>query len=193
MNLSRSRRVIAVLALGVAGCSAPATPGTPATTHPDVTTTEPAPTAPGTEPSDPEQPRTSDHDIAISIPELPIGGNADPAGTGTLCAIAGWLQPDALPDTGVTVTRVWADPPNGFRVGGACGGKPRCAGYTFRPGDGKCSVTITGPGTAEGAQLKFAGGFPCTPARESSCRELENRINPGSIGLSQPDPPSPTG
>ncbi|KDN18735.1 hypothetical protein [Amycolatopsis rifamycinica] len=196
MNLFRPRRVIAVLALGVAGCATPAVPDAPSGTGPTTaTTTETTPTAPGAEPSGPERPRTGDHEVAISIPELPIGGNADPAGTGKLCATASWLQPDALPDGGVTVTRIWADPPDGFRVGGSCGGLRGCASYRFRPGGGRCSVAVTGPGTAEGAQLKFAGRFSCTPGRESSCHELTRRVNPGSIGLSRPETttePEPT-
>ncbi|WP_086848892.1 hypothetical protein [Amycolatopsis kentuckyensis] len=187
MNLFRSRRAIVLLALGVAGCATPAVPDAPSSTGPDATTTESPPPTPGTEPSGPERPRTGDHEVAISIPELPIGGNADPAGAGKLCATASWLQPDALPDGGVTVTRIWADPPDGFHVGGSCGGLRGCASYTFRPGGGQCSVTITGPGTAGGAQLKFAGRFPCAPGRESSCRELTARINPGAIGLPEPE------
>lgn len=187
MNLIRPRRAIVVLALGVAGCATPAVPDAPGSTGPDAPTTESAPPAPGTEPSGPEQPRTGEHEVAISIPELPIGGNADPAGTRKLCATASWLQPDALPDGGVTVTRIWADPPAGFRVGGSCGGLRGCASYTFRPGGGRCSVTITGPGTAEGAQLKFAGRYTCAPGRDDACRALKDRVNPGSIGLSQPE------
>jgi hypothetical protein len=187
MNLFRSRRAIVVLALGVAGCSTPAVPEVPSSTGPSTTTAESAPTGPGTEPTGPESPRTGDHGVAISIPELPIGGNAVPAGTGTLCATASWLQPELLPDGGVTVTRIRADPPEGFRVGGRCGGLRGCTSFTFHSGGDRCSVTITGPGTDEGAQLKFAGGFPGAPGREGSCRELTARVNPGVIGLSRPE------
>ncbi|WP_410612641.1 hypothetical protein [Amycolatopsis sp. lyj-109] len=187
MNLFRSRRAIVVLALGVAGCSAPAVPEAPSSTGQSTATTESVPPNPGTEPTGPESPRTGDHGVAISIPELPVGGNAVPAGSGTLCATASWLQPETLPDGGVTVTRIWADPPEGFRVGGRCGGRRGCASFTFRSGEDRCSVTITGPGTDEGAQLKFAGGFTCGAGREGSCRDLTARVNPGAIGLSRPE------
>jgi hypothetical protein len=197
MTLFRSRRpalAIVALALGVAGCSTPAGPDAPRSTDQTTaaTTAETPPSNPGTEPTGPESPRTGDHGVAISIPELPIGGNADPAGTGRLCADASWLQPETLPAGGVTVTRIQADPPEGFHVGGRCGRLRGCAGFTFHSGKDHCSVEVTGPGTAEGAQLKFAGGFTCPPGRENSCRELTARMNPGAIGLSRPEPESPS-
>ncbi|MGW3960781.1 hypothetical protein ACWED2_13270 [Amycolatopsis sp. NPDC005003] len=190
MNLFRSRRAIAVLALGVASCSTPAAPEVPSTTS-QPTTAEPAPPSPGTEPSGPEAPRTGDHGVAISVPELPIGGKADPAGAGKLCATASWLQPEALPDSGVTVTRIRIDPPAGYRVGGRCGGLPGCASFTFRPGAGQCSVTITGPGTTDDAQLEFAGRFSCAAGLESSCRALKDRMNPGAIDVHPPEETTP--
>ncbi|MEV5718820.1 hypothetical protein AB0L41_33450 [Amycolatopsis mediterranei] len=203
MNLFRSRRpalAIVALALGVAGCSTPAGPDAPRSTDQnttaDATTAETPPSNPGTEPTGPESPRTGDHGVAISIPELPIGGNANPAGQEKLCADASWLQPETLPAGGVKVSRIQADPPTGFHVGGKCGRLPSCASFTFRTDEDHCSVEVTGSGTAEGAQLKFTGGFTCPPGRESSCRELTARMNPGAIGFSRPEtttePEAPT-
>ncbi|MEU5263756.1 hypothetical protein [Amycolatopsis sp. NPDC021455] len=183
MKPFRSILPLLALAAGLAGCSTPAAPGS---TGADTATVEPPPSTPGTEPSGVEPPRAGDHGVSISIPRLPIGGNADPDGPQRQCATAGWLQPEVFPEGGVTVTEVTADPPEGYRVGGGCGGLRGCAGFTFRPGGGRCSVAVTGPGTPD-AQLKFAGVFTCAPARESSCRELLPQVNPGSIGLSQPE------
>jgi hypothetical protein len=181
------RSILPVLALaaGLAACSTPAAPDAPSTTGETTATAEP-PSAPGTEPSGPEAPRSGDHGVAISIPQLPIGGNSDPDGPQRQCATASWLQPEVFPEGGVKVTGIQADPPKGYRVGGSCGGLPGCAGFTFRPGGGRCSVAVTGPGTAE-AQLTFKGVFTCAPGRESSCRALLPQVNPGSIGLSQPE------
>lgn len=187
MNPFRSILPAVVLAAGLAGCSTPAAPGVPSGTGEDTATAESPPTsAPATEPSGPEAPRSGDHGVAISIPELPVGGNSDPDGPQRQCAAASWLQPGVFPEGGVTVTRIWADPPGGYRVGGACGGLRGCAGFTFRPGGARCSVAVTGPGSP-GAQLKFTGRFACAPGRESSCRALPAQVNPGSISLVQPD------
>jgi hypothetical protein len=207
MNLFRSSRhtlsvVVTVLAAGVTvGCSTPAGPEAPAAS---TEASPPQTAAPSTEPTGPEIPRTGDHAVAISIPELPVGGNSVPDGAERQCATASWLQPAVLPGTGVKVTRIWIEPPDGFRVGGGCGGVRGCASFTFRPGGGQCSVAVTGRGTPE-AQLKFKGEFTCAPGRESSCRELPARVNPGLVPLTQPEgtsapessatepPPSSTG
>jgi len=207
MNLFRSSRhtlsvAVTVLAVGVtAGCSTPAGPEAPAAS---TEASPPETAAPSTEPTGPEIPRTGDHAVAISIPELPVGGNSVPDGAERQCATPSWLQPDVLPDTGVKVTRIWIEPPDGYRVGGSCGGVPGCASFKFRPGSRTCSVAVTGRGTPE-AQLKVKGEFTCAPGRESSCRALPARVNPGLVPLTQPEgttepessttepPPSTTG
>jgi hypothetical protein len=186
MNLFRSSRhtlsaAVAVLAV-TAGCSTPAGPEAPAAS----TETSPPTTAPSTEPTGPEIPRTGDHEVSISIPELPIGGNSIPDGAEGQCATASWLQPEVFPDGGVKVTRIWIEPPDGFRVGGGCDGVRGCTSFTFRPGGGQCSVAVTGRGTPE-AQLKVKGEFTCALGRESSCRELPARVNAGLVPLIQPE------
>jgi hypothetical protein len=188
MNPFRSILPAVVLAAGLAGCSAPAAPGVPSGTGENTATVEPPPSStPSTEPSGPEAPRSGDHGVAITIPQLPVGGNSASDGPRRQCATAGWLQPEVFPQAGVTVVEIEADPPDGYHVGGSCGGLRGCAGFTFRPGGGRCSVAVTGPGTPDGAQLKFKGVFTCAPARESSCRELLPQVNAGSVGLFQPE------
>ncbi|MEV6639104.1 hypothetical protein [Amycolatopsis sp. NPDC051371] len=62
---------IAVLAVG---CSSPAGPGAEDSTAAE----SPPPTsAPSTEPTGSETPRSGDDGVAISIPQLPIGGGVD--------------------------------------------------------------------------------------------------------------------
>ena len=191
MNLFRTSLLImpiTVVAFGLAGCAAPAGPDTPST-GPDTTTAEPSAqsTNPSTEPTGPETPRSGDHGVAISIPELPVGGNSVPDGAGKQCATASWLQPEVLPPGGgVTVTRIWIDSPEGFQVGGGCDGDRGCASFTFRPDDRQCSVAVTGLGTP-GANLKFKGEFTCAPGRESSCRELRSQVRPGLVPLITPE------
>lgn len=190
MNPIRSILPVMALAAGLAGCSNPATPGASGTTAESTATVESAPPSnPGTEPSGPEAPRSGDHGVAIPVPELPIGGNADPAGAKRLCAAAGWQPPDASPADGVKVTGIWAEPAQGYRVGGSCGGLPGCAGFKFRPGSGRCSVAVTVRGNPGGAQLKFKGELTCAPERESSCRALVAQVSPGSIALFPPGGP----
>jgi hypothetical protein len=196
MKLDRSLRsalsaAAAVLAFA-AGCSTPDDTKTespaPEPSLPSLPAGTPGPTTPSLEPSGPEAPRpTGDGGVAISLPQLPIGGNSIPDGAGRQCASASWL-PDVFPPEGVTVTGIRIDHPDGFRVGGSCGGAPSCASFTFRPGAGGCSIAVTGTGTA-GASLLLAGRATCAPGRESSCREFRSAVNPGLVPLIQPDEP----
>jgi hypothetical protein len=181
------RSILPVVALaGLAGCSTSTTPDAPSSTGENTATVESmSPTNPGTEASGPEAPRSGDHGVALSIAQLPVGGVGVPDGPLRQCATASWLS-DVFPEGGVTVTRIWADPPEGYHVGGSCDGLRGCAGFTFRQGETSCSVAVTGHGTPGGV-LKFKGEYTCARGRESSCREVLSRLNQGSVSLDQPE------
>jgi hypothetical protein len=191
MNPFRSILPVMALVAGLAGCSTPATPDAPSGTGENTATVEPPPSNPGTESSGVETPRSGDYGVAISIPQLPIGGNTEPEGPLEQCATPSWLA-DTFPDGGVTVTGIRIEPPDGFGVGGSCGGVPECASFTFRPGHGQCSVAVTGSGNPHDPQLKLKGGFTCAPGRESSCQELRTRLKPGLVPLEYSAPESST-
>ncbi|MEA5360535.1 hypothetical protein VA596_13390 [Amycolatopsis sp., V23-08] len=187
MSLFRSScpALAAVLAFGVAGCSTPSSGGT------ETSTTEVPPTTgtPSAEPTGPETPRTADDaGVAISIPQLPIGGGADDSSARDQCVTVSWLQPELLPDDGVEVTGIQVTPRGAFSVGGQCGDPKACAGFTFGAGADTCSVAVTARGTGGGARLTVQGKAVCAPGKESSCQDLRSRVSPGSIPLTQPDP-----
>ncbi|MFJ1767538.1 hypothetical protein ACIOD2_44930 [Amycolatopsis sp. NPDC088138] len=181
----------AVLAFGVAGCSTPSGGGTETST-PEASTTE-APLTTGTpsaEPTGPEAPRTADDaGVAISIAQLPIGGDADSSDR-EQCVTVSWLQPDLLPDNGVKVTTIRVTPPGAFSVGGKCGDPDACAGFTFGSGAGTCSVAVTARGTGGTAWLTVQGKAVCAPGKENSCQDLRSRVSPGSIRMTQPESPT---
>jgi hypothetical protein len=194
MNLFRSSRpalvaAAAVLAFGAAGCSTPSDggTGTSATEAPPPLTTG----APSAEPTGPEAPRSADDaGVAISIAQLPIGGGADDASARDQCVSVSWLQPELLPDNGVKVTGIQVTPRGAFGVGGKCGEADACAGFTFGSGADTCSVAVTALGTGGSARLTVQGKAVCAPGKESSCQDLRTRVSPGSIPLTQPDPPT---
>jgi hypothetical protein len=182
MNLFRTSSLALVAVLAV-GCSDPAGPSAP-----DSGTAESPPSmsapAPSMEPTGPEAPRSGDDGVAISIPQLPIGGGGDPEGAAKQCVTVSWLQSGLSLGPGVRVTAIGFSDPGVFRAGGGCGGAEACTGFTFHANGDTCSVAVTALGTGRKTRLKVAGKAAC------SCPELRSRVEPNSIPLRQPDGPS---
>lgn len=141
------------------------------------------------EPTGPETPRSGDDGVAISIPQLPIGGGADDTTAVNQCVTVSWLQSDVSPGPGVKVTAIRLERPGVFRLGGGCGGTDACKGFTFHANGDTCSVAVTALGTGGGTRLTVAGRAEC------SCEDLRSRVQPNSIRLTQPgestEPPTP--
>jgi hypothetical protein len=193
MNSFRSTRralfvAATVLGFGVAGCSTPSGPGAQSSAPESFPSAAETSGTPSTEPSGPEAPRPSGNgEVAIVIAQLPVGGGSNPDGDGKQCATASWNQPDLLPDSGVTVTRIDFTPPKGFQAIGGCGDSSACAGFTFRPGgDRSCSVLVRELGRS-GGKLTLRGTFACPPGQGSSCRQLPGRVQGGEVSLDPPE------
>ena len=184
------RTIMPVLAL-VAGCSTTAVPDAPSSTGETTATAESPPSNPGTEPSGPEAPRSGDHDVAITIPQLPVGGGAENDTVADQCVNVGWLQEGSLPDGGVRVTDIRITPPDAFSRGRGCGELPACASFTFHANGDSCSVAVKALGTGGKAKLVVQGEATCPPGREAPCRRLRTGSDRGPIGLFQPDVTQP--
>jgi hypothetical protein len=138
------------------------------------------------EPTGPEAPRSGDDGVAISIPQLPIGGGAQPEGAEEQCVTVSWLQSDVSLGPGVQVTAIRLERPGVFSVGGGCGPAKACKGFTFHANGDTCSVAVKALGTGGDTRLTVAGKAAC------SCQDLRNRVQPASIPLTQPDGPAET-
>lgn len=182
MNLFRTGSLALVAVLAV-GCSDPAGPGAPSS---GAAESPPPTSAPSMEPTGPEAPRSGDDGVAISIPQLPIGGGVDDTDAESQCASAGWLQNDLSPGPGVKVTGIRLEHPGVFSiVGGGCGGDAACAGFTFHAKGDTCSIAVRALGTGGKTRLFVEGKPECASA--SACRDLRDRVNPGWIDLTQPE------
>ncbi|RSM48753.1 hypothetical protein DMA12_06445 [Amycolatopsis balhimycina DSM 5908] len=187
MNPFRSILPVVALVAGLAGCSTPATPGAPSSTGQNTATVEPPPSTPGTESSGVETPRSGDYGVAISIPQLPVGGGAEDETVENQCVNVSWLRPGNLPDGGVRVTGIRITPSDAFSMGGGCGGQPACASFTFHANGDSCSVAVKALGTTGSAKLVVEGTATCPSGREELCRELRTGSNREPIPLTQPD------
>ncbi|OXM63270.1 hypothetical protein [Amycolatopsis vastitatis] len=188
MNPFRSILPVMALAAGLAGCSTPTAPDTPGGTGENTATVEStSPSSPGTETSGPEAPRSGDRGVAISIPQLPVGGGAEDDTVENQCVNVSWLRPGNLPDSGVRVTGIRITPSDAFSKGGGCGGQPACASFTFHAKGDSCSVAVKALGTTGSAELVVDGTATCPSGREEPCRELRTGPNGDPIPLTQPD------
>jgi hypothetical protein len=185
MNPFRSILPVMALVAGLAGCSTPKAPDAPGTGE-NTATVEPS-SSPGTETSGPEAPRSGDHGVAISIPQLPVGGRAEDETVENQCVKVSWLRPGNLPDGGVRVTGIRITPSDAFSTGGGCGGRPACASFTFHAKGDSCSVAVKALGTTGSAELVVDGTATCPSGREEPCRALGTGSNRDPIPLTQPD------
>ncbi|VVJ17989.1 Uncharacterised protein [Amycolatopsis camponoti] len=177
MNPFRTSSLVLIAVLA-AGCSDPAGPDTGGSTTGEPTTMS----APSTEPTGPETPRSGDDGVAISLPQLPIGGGARPEGAQEQCVTVGWLSDVSLA-SGVKVTGVGFDKRGVFSAGGGCGEEAACVGFTFHANGDQCSVAVRALGTGGATRLTLSGKDLC------SCRDIRGKVQPGSVPLTQPSGP----
>ena len=193
MKLLRFLPLVAVLAVG---CNSPTAQN--ADTPTDAPTTEaPAGTAaPSVEPTGPEQPAppAKNNGTSITLPSLPIGGNADPSGAERQCVGVSWTGPPSFPSgLKISVTDVTAENEDGaFTVDkrSRCGDDDNCAHFTFSAERLHCTVPVRAT-ASEGrtAKLIIHGTVQCPAGQAKKCHDLEG---PSQIGMTQPQPPETT-
>lgn len=144
---------------------------------------------------------------AISIPSLPIGGNAEGDGA-EQCAEVNWLGPKPIPpDVTISLTGLGLDPEGIFQFGGnACAGdKPECTTawrWQSNTADIECLVPATQIVDVESQKsvtLVLAGSVHCT--EQSSCAEfaqlggsqIQYTAQPGAVSTSPDGPASGAG
>ncbi|TDV56615.1 hypothetical protein [Actinophytocola oryzae] len=133
----------------------------------------------------PENPRPTDDGMAVTLPELPVGGgsNGEPADQ---CATASFTS--SLPDgVSVRVTGIRFSADGASVDGGGCDGNDFCDGFVFDSPGATCSVSVDASNATTGVDMSLAG--ECVAEDVSACDDLRN--SSGSVELNVPQTSDP--
>lgn len=152
----------------------------------DSTAGEPSTSEPATEATSVEAPPTNTgaKAVSVSLPGLPIGGNAVPSADGTAqCAQVAWSGPPSIPDGfSVALDTIALTPKDAFvRNDSACGtDSPLCSDPTFRlSSTTTCVVGVgwTGTPVRGDAYLSVdAGTVTCPTGQARACNDFAKAV-----------------
>lgn len=172
-----------VVTAGVAACETQREETAGPRTQEEVTTAD----SPVEEGTGLESPLPPDDEVAVNLPELPVGGSS--TGEPEAQCAAATLSP--VPDgVSVTVTAIRFSEDGVFTArGSGCDSYPPCAGFTFTPERSTCGVAVEATGTTDEENVLLFLDGKCVEEITGACAELRGH---GSVPLIVPTgPPSP--
>ncbi|MCA1783882.1 MAG: hypothetical protein LC679_17445 [Intrasporangiaceae bacterium] len=130
--------------------------------------------------------------VSVSLPGLPIGGNAsvDPVDPTWRCAIVNWTGTAEPPphEVNLTLTRLHVQPPSDYEVtDGGCNDLGPCLDrVNVIGGDRRCAVgvrQVAFSADGEGALFVTAGSVACSPQDAAICEQFLAELD--KINLAQ--------
>lgn len=186
LRVLRCGLLAAAMTLPLVACDSQETADSP----PEVTSTG----SPATEGTGPEEPGKPVDGVSVSLPGVPVGGDADDDSQVQQCVTASWLGDEDIPEgVFVVVTGVRVVPADVFDIdGSSCGGIVGCTeSFAFTAEQDSCSVSITATATEEReADLLLSGKARCVDRYAQRCKDLAANSTEKTIALTQPyEPP----
>jgi hypothetical protein len=158
----------------------------PAEPPPEVTSTG----SPSMEGTGPDAPGAKVDGVSVSLPGVPVGGDADDESKMRQCVTASWLGGDPVPEgVSVVVTGIRIVPGGVFDIAGSsCGGIAGCAeSFAFTADGESCSVPVEARAAVEQpADLFMSGQARCAGRDAQRCNDLPANVPEKSIDLTQP-------
>ncbi|MDQ3788051.1 MAG: hypothetical protein M3422_12520 [Actinomycetota bacterium] len=173
------RLLLAVVATaGVAACETQREEADGPRSQEDQVTTADSPVEEGTGLEPPLPPAD---EVAVNLPELPVGGSS--TGEPEAQCAAATLSP--VPDgVSVTVTAIRFSEDGVFTArGSGCDSHPPCAGFTFTPERSTCGVAVNATGTTDEENVLLFLDGKCVEENTGGCAELRGH---GSVPLIPP-------
>jgi hypothetical protein len=137
--------------------------------------------APGEEGTGPENPRPTEEDMSVTLPQLPVGGGSD-GEPEDQCVTASFNL--SLSDgVSVAVTGIRFSADGASVTGGGCDGSDSCEGFTFTSEESTCTVSVDASEATTDIDLFLDG--KCFAEDRSACEDLKG--NTGSVSLRVPE------